>query len=139
MNEKGKSWGVWVAQSVKHLILDFGSDHDLTVCEIKPHVRLHADLAEPAWDSLPPSLCTSVAHVYSFPTRRSSDLTWVAQSVEYLMLDFGSDHDLTVHGIEPCVRFCTDSVEPAWDSLSPSLFLLLPHLCSCSLSLKINK
>ena len=28
--------GAWVAQSVKHLTLDFSSGHDLTVCEIEP-------------------------------------------------------------------------------------------------------
>ena len=33
-------WGIWVAQLVKHLILGFGSSHDLTVCEIEPLVRL---------------------------------------------------------------------------------------------------
>ena len=60
---------------------------------------------------------------------------------------------------EPHVRLCADSLEPAWDSLSPSLFALplllgilspslslslslslpLPCLCVHSLSLKINK
>ena len=35
---------------------DFGSGHDLTVCEPAPH----ADSAEPAWDSLSPSLCPSL-------------------------------------------------------------------------------
>ena len=34
------SRGAWVAQSVKRLTLDFGSSHDLTVCEFEPHVRL---------------------------------------------------------------------------------------------------
>ena len=46
----------WVAQSVKRLILVFGLDHDLTVCEFKPHVGLCADNAVPAWVSLPVSL-----------------------------------------------------------------------------------
>ena len=32
------------------------SDYDLTVCEFKPRVRLCADITEPAWDSLSPSL-----------------------------------------------------------------------------------
>ena len=41
--------------------------------------------------------------------------------VKCLTLDFGSGYDLTVRGIEPCVRLCTDNMEPAWDSLSPSL------------------
>ena len=44
--------GARVAQWVKRLTLDFGSGHDLTVPEFKPHVGLNADSAEPAWDSL---------------------------------------------------------------------------------------
>ena len=31
-----------MAQSVEHPTLDFGSGHDLTVCEIEPRIRLHA-------------------------------------------------------------------------------------------------
>ena len=42
--------------SVKCLTLDFGSGHDLTVCEFKPHVGLFAVSAEPTWDPLSPSL-----------------------------------------------------------------------------------
>ena len=37
-----KLWGAWVAQSVKHLTLDFGSGHDLLVHEFEPHVLLCA-------------------------------------------------------------------------------------------------
>ena len=44
--------GAWVAQSVKHLTLDFSSGHNLTVPGIEPGVELHADSAEPAWYSL---------------------------------------------------------------------------------------
>ena len=55
----------------------------------------------------------------------------MTQSAKCLTFDIGSGHDLTVHGIEPCVGLCADSMEPAWDSLS------LPP--SLSLSLKINK
>ena len=51
-----KSWGAWVAQSVKHLTLDLGSGHDLTIREVKPHIGLCADSAGPAWDSLSLSL-----------------------------------------------------------------------------------
>ena len=57
-------WGAWVAQLVKHLTLDFGSGHDLTVCGIKPRVGLYADGVGPAWDSfssvlfVPPPLLT---------------------------------------------------------------------------------
>ena len=58
----------------------------------------------------------------------------MAQSVKRLALDFGLGHDLAVHGIEPCVRLCAYSVEPAWDSLSlcpypaPALSLSLSSL-----------
>ena len=45
----------------------------------------------------------------------------VAQSVECPTLDFSSGHDLVVREFEPHVGLCTDSVGPAWDSLSPSL------------------
>ena len=48
--------GTWVAQSVRPLTLDFSSGHDLMNGEIEPCVGLCADSAEPAWDSLSPSL-----------------------------------------------------------------------------------
>ena len=46
-------------------------------------------------------------------------------------LDFGSGHNFTVHGIEPCVGLCTDSIKkkkfagaPGWlDRLSIRLRL----------------
>ena len=51
--------GAWVAQSVEHPTLDFGSGHDLVVRGIESHIRLCADGAEPAWDSLsPPHYCS---------------------------------------------------------------------------------
>ena len=54
-----------MAQSVKHLTLHFGSGHDLTVHEFKPHIRLRAGSVEPAWIlslplSAPPQLPLSV-------------------------------------------------------------------------------
>ena len=48
LNKLVKTWGIWVAQSVKLLILDFDSGHDLIVHEIDPHVGLCADNEEPA-------------------------------------------------------------------------------------------
>ena len=57
---------------------------------------------------------------------------WVTQSVRHPALDLGSGLDLTVHEIQPHVGLCTDSVEPARDSLSPSLSLSLPPLQSLS-------
>ena len=62
---------------------------------------------------------------------------WVAQSVKPPTLDFGPGHDLTILGIEPHIGLCTDSVEPAWDSLFLSLCPC--PTCSLSLSPKINK
>ena len=55
-----------MAQSVKCPTLGFGSGHDLTVHGFKPHFRLCAGSAEPAWDSLflplslPPLHCVSL-------------------------------------------------------------------------------
>ena len=50
----------------------------------------------------------------------------MAQSVEHLILNFSSGHELTACGFKPNVgRF--------------SLSLLLPLFCLCSLFLKINK
>ena len=40
--------GAWVAQSVKHLTLDFGSGHDLAIWEFKPRIGICADGEEPA-------------------------------------------------------------------------------------------
>ena len=44
--------------SVKHLTLDFGLGHDLTVREFKPRIGLCDGSTEAAWDSLSPSLST---------------------------------------------------------------------------------
>ena len=51
-----------MAQSAKCPTLDFGLGHDLVVLEIEPCISFRADSAEPAWDSLAPSL-------RPFPTR----------------------------------------------------------------------
>ena len=55
-------------------------------------------------------------------------------------LDFGSGHDLMVHGIEPHIGRYTDGVESAWNSLFPSLSAppQLTHVPTF-LFLKINK
>ena len=46
----------------------------------------------------------------------------VAPLVKCQTLDFRSGPDLTVGEIEPCVGFCADITEPAWGSLSLSLY-----------------
>ena len=56
-------------------------------------------------------------------------------SVKRLTLDFSSGHNLAVCKFKPCVRFHSDSAEPAWDSLSP---FLSATPCSFSLSLSLS-
>ena len=58
----------------------------------------------------------------------------MAQSVKHPTLDFGSDPELTVDGIEPPVGLCADSIESAWDSLSLPLSAL-----PCSHALSLSK
>ena len=68
-------------------------------------------------------------------TRRG---TWVSPLVKHPILDFDSGHDLTVHGFKSCIGFCTDSLEPAWDSFS-LCHSAPPPTRLCVLSLKRNK
>ena len=42
------------------------------------------------------------------------------QLVRHPTLGFGSGHGLAFGEFEPCIRFCANSAELAWDSLSPS-------------------
>ena len=51
-----------MAESVKHLTLDFGSRHGLMIRGIEPHVGLCADSVEPAWDSLSLSVSAPPLH-----------------------------------------------------------------------------
>ena len=57
--------GTWVAQSVKCSTLGFGSGCALKGQELKPHIGLCADSADPAWDSLSPSLSLFPVHSIS--------------------------------------------------------------------------
>ena len=67
---------------------------------------------------------------------RSSGLLG-AQSVKRPILDFSSGHDLTVPEFEPRIRLRADGMEPAGDSLSPSVSA--PPLLVRSVSLSQNK
>ena len=49
--------GAWVALFIECLTFDFGPGHDLAVHGFKPHISLHADSKEPAFDSVSLSLC----------------------------------------------------------------------------------
>ena len=63
----------------------------------------------------------------------------MAQSVKQPTLDFSSGHGLTVREFKPHIGFCADSVEAAWDSLSPSLSAPSPLVLALFLSLKKKK
>ena len=56
---KSMFWGIWVAQVVKRLTLDFGSGNVLTVRGFETHAGLCTDSTEPVWDSLHLSLSLS--------------------------------------------------------------------------------
>ena len=66
---KYTSRGTWVAQEVKPPTLDFSSGYDLTVHEFEPHVGLCTDGAEPAWDSLFPSLSLCPSRLLAPPPK----------------------------------------------------------------------
>ena len=53
--------GTWVAPLANCWTLDFGLGHDLIVGEFELRMGLCADSAEPAWDSLTPSLSLSAS------------------------------------------------------------------------------
>ena len=76
-------------------------------------------------------------HIWFSSERYLPGGAWVAQLVKCPALDIGSDHDLIVRGTEPCIGLCADTVDPAWDSLSPSLSASSPF--ALFMSLKINK
>ena len=64
----------------------------------------------------------------------------MAHSVEHLTLGFGSGHDLTVGGIQPCIGLRVLTVQSLLGILSLSSLSVPPHImCMLSLSLKINK
>ena len=90
-------------------------------------------LKKTRWDNLLYSMATFILRVWSL-REGVIGATWVAQLVKRPTLYFGSGHDLSFCEMEPCIRLCTDSGEPAWDSLSPSL-----SLCPPPAKKKINK
>ena len=53
-------WGGWVAQSVKHPTLVLAQVMISWFCEFGPCLGLRADCADPAWDSLCPSISLSL-------------------------------------------------------------------------------
>ena len=64
---------------------------------------------------------------------------WGAKLVKPLILDVGSGHDLEVCEFKPSIGLCTDSMEPASDSVSSCLCSSSAQFLSASLPLEINK
>lgn len=58
-----KCWGTWMAQSIKHPTLDFRWGPDLRGVTSSPMLG-SALIVEPAWDSLPPHLCSPTPALY---------------------------------------------------------------------------
>ena len=92
-----------MAQSAKHLTLDLGSGHDLTAVEIKPYIRIYANRG-----------------------------AWVAQSVQRLTsAQVMISPFMSLSPISGSL-LTAQSLEPAADSVSPSLFAPPPLvLCVC--------
>ena len=66
---------------------DFGSGHDLVVCEFKPHMGLRAAIAEPALDPLspfflsaPPLLTHSLSKINKNKKNKGTIMKWAFSS-----------------------------------------------------------
>ena len=86
-------WDTWVVQSVKCLILDFGSGRDITVPEFEPHAGLCAD--DTAWSlvwilslflSLCPFLARSLSVSVSLKTNKQTKKKYIASISASLMV-----------------------------------------------------
>ena len=136
------TWGAWVAQSVKCPTLDFSSGHDLRVHGFEPCIGLCADIAEPAWDSLSPSLsappllslslCSSLSQKNKKTNFRG---TWVARSVKRPALAQVMIWQFTLLSPASGSALTAQSLEPVSDSVSPSLSAPPPLVLCLSLSL----
>ena len=63
----------------------------------------------------------------------------MAQSVKHSTLDFDSGHDLMFLKTELHIELCTDSKEPAWNSLSTPPQLVCTRVRALSLKNKLKK
>ena len=96
-----------MAQLVKRPSLDFGSCHDLAVCEFKPCIGLYTDSAEPAWDSL--SLPLSLPLPHSLTLSLSLNKYFIYLLKKKLGKEFGAElvklvsplPSTNIHGLSP--------------------------------------
>ena len=83
-------------------------------------------------------LGVTVLHFHALSFKKASSTGVPGDTVKRLTLDLGSGHDLTVCEFKPCIRLCANSVESAWDSVSP---LCPSPTCVrvCTLALSLSK
>ena len=126
---------------------DFGCGHDLTVCGFEPRIRLCADSSEQGYTAvvlffrciqnsftiLDLMLDQLIFNLLSKPRCRG---IWVVQSVERpTSAQVMISQSMSLSPASGSV-LTAQSLEPASDSVSPSLSLLLPRSCSVFLCLK---
>ena len=76
--------------------------------QILPILTLLNEMSFPPGSHRPPFCSSTKIHTSSkFPNGHRG--TWVAKSVEWLTLNFGSSHDVTVCRTEPQIGLCIDS------------------------------
>ena len=130
LKKKKKKEGTWVAQSDEHLT----SGHDLTVREFEPSIELTSVSTQPDWTLLSPSLSAPPPlHSVSHSKINKSWGAWVAQSVKCLTLAQVTISQSVSSSPASGSGLTAQSLEPASDSVSPSLSV--PPLLSLSLSL----
>ena len=95
--------GGWVAPSVEHPPLGFGSGRDLTVCVFELRIGLCADSGEPAWDSLLLSL-PLLTHALSRSQNKYISLKKLKLNKSCLKTSQGSECGWDVHGDEARTR-----------------------------------
>ena len=101
---------------------NFGSGHNLTVCEFEPRIGLCADSSEPA-TCFGYRVSLSLPHLFWLALSLSLSLSLKNRNIKKNwgghmggsvgeVANFGSGHNLTVCEFEPHVRLCADSSQP---------------------------
>ena len=79
-----------MTQVVKRPTLDFGSGHDLTVCELEPRIGLCPHCSEPALDPLSPSFWPSPTRTLSLKNKLTLEM-FLLITKEHRSLDTGAE------------------------------------------------
>ena len=109
-----------MAQWGKHPNLDFSSGFDLTVCKFEPHVGSCVDSAEPAWNSLSPSLSLPLLCLHTLPLNINKYMLKIFKKNKEGHM-FGQFKFLTIDG-------------PHWCRYHTQVGDLVAHFCLMGLS-----